>query len=266
MSRISLPSSIARSHLSFHCASAHRLFSTSSPSEKQAKITTTMGQSTWSRSLSQRFNPAGISLFAGVAAKHPHLALPHISVPDIRWIDWAELERLGFRGVVFDKDNTITAPYSLSLWPSLSHSFQQCRASFPGKIAVFSNSAGLRQYDPDGLEARALEDAIEGIHVIRHEVKKPSGTAEDIEKYFGCSASLLVMVGDRHFTDVVYGNINGFLTICTEPLTLSGETFIVKEVRKLENLLVNRWSQQGLKPLRHNLLSEIKQCVKPPSL
>ena len=26
------------------------------------------------------------------------------------------------------------------------------------------------------------------------EVKKPSGTAEDIEKYFGCSASLLVMV------------------------------------------------------------------------
>lgn len=29
-------------------------------------------------------------------------------------------------------------------------------------------SPGLRQYDPDGLEARALEDAIEGIHVIRH--------------------------------------------------------------------------------------------------
>lgn len=27
------------------------------------------------------------------------------------------------------------------------------------------------------------------------EVKKPSGTAEDIERYFGCPASLLVMVG-----------------------------------------------------------------------
>lgn len=27
------------------------------------------------------------------------------------------------------------------------------------------------------------------------EIKKPAGTAEDIEKFFGCSASLLVMVG-----------------------------------------------------------------------
>ncbi|KAJ0966202.1 hypothetical protein J5N97_027340 [Dioscorea zingiberensis] len=264
MSRISLPPSIAH-HSSFHCVSIHRLFSTSKPTAKQAR-SASMGQWRWSRDLGQRFNPAGISLFAGVAAKHPHLALPHISVPDIRWIDWAELERLGFRGVVFDKDNTITAPYSLSLWPSLSDSFQQCRAAFPGKIAVFSNSSGLYHYDPDGSEARALEDAIEGVHVIRHEVKKPAGTAEDIEKYFGCSASFLVMVGDRHFTDIVYGNRNGFLTICTEPLSFSGEPFIVKKVRKLENFFVNCWYRRGLKPLRHPLLSEANCCIKPPSL
>ncbi|MQL77088.1 hypothetical protein Taro_009486, partial [Colocasia esculenta] len=62
------------------------------------------------------------------------------------------------------------------------------------------------------------------------ETKKPAGTAEDIEKYFGCSASHLIMVGDRCFTDVVYGNQNGFLTILTGPLTLSNEPFIVQQL------------------------------------
>ncbi|RRT82688.1 hypothetical protein B296_00019489 [Ensete ventricosum] len=75
----------------------------------------------------------------------PRLALPHLSVPDIRWVDWPALRRLGFRGVVFDKDNTLTAPYSLSLWPSLDPSFRLCHSAFPaGSIAVFSNSAGAR--------------------------------------------------------------------------------------------------------------------------
>jgi phosphatidylglycerophosphatase GEP4 len=41
---------------------------------------------------------------------------------------------------------------------------------------------------------------------------------------------LLLQVGDRYFTDVVYGNRNGFLTVFTEPLNVSDESFIVKRV------------------------------------
>lgn len=96
----------------------------------------------WKKSLGQSLNSAGIASFLSVATKKPQLALPHISVPDVRWIDWFELKQLGFCGVVFDKDNTLTAPYSLSLWPALSGSFDRCQAAFPGKVAVFSNSAG----------------------------------------------------------------------------------------------------------------------------
>ncbi|URE29837.1 hypothetical protein MUK42_12909 [Musa troglodytarum] len=220
----------------------------------------------WQRSLGQLFNREGAASLLSVAASEPRLALPHLSVPDIRWVDWPALRRLGFRGVVFDKDNTLTAPYSLSLWPPLDPSFRLCRSAFPaGSIAVFSNSAGLKQFDPDGEEAKALEKSIGGIHVIRHEVKKPAGTAEDIERYFGCPASLLVMVGDRIFTDVVYGNKHGFLTILTEPLCLSEEPFIVNQVRKLERLLVNSWHQKGFEPPKHALLAEAKQCIKAPS-
>lgn len=215
--------------------------------------------------LGQGFNWVGISSAVLVMTRDRHLALPHISVKDIRWIDWVELKKKGFRGVVFDKDNTLTVPYSLSLWPPIESSLDICKSVFGDNVAVFSNSAGLYQYDPDGSKARALQEAI-GIHVVRHGAKKPGGSAEDIEKYFGCSASLLIMVGDRHFTDMVYGNRNGFLTILTAPLSLVEEPFIVKQVRKLEASLVNYWNRRGLKPMSHSLLSEAMQCVKvtPP--
>lgn len=99
----------------------------------------------WQRALGQLFNREGAASLLSVAASEPRLALPHLSVPDIRWVDWPTLHRLGFRGVVFDKDNTLTAPYSLSLWPPLDPSFRLCRSTFPaGSIAIFSNSAGAR--------------------------------------------------------------------------------------------------------------------------
>ncbi|WVY93005.1 hypothetical protein V8G54_032093 [Vigna mungo] len=89
---------------------------------------------------------------------------------------------------------------------------------------------------------------------------KPGGTAEETEKHFGCEASRLIMVGDRPFTDIVYGNRNGFLTILTEPLSLAEEPFIVKQVRKLENSFVRYWSRRGLKPLGQSLLPDPNIC------
>ncbi|KAH1034717.1 hypothetical protein GYH30_054911 [Glycine max] len=213
--------------------------------------------------LGQRINLEGILCSTMVILKDPKLAMPHISVPDIRYVDWAELRRKGFKGVVFDKDNTITAPYSLKSWPPLESSLECCKSEFGHDIAVFSNSAGLHEYDHDGSKARMLEGAI-GIKVIRHRVKKPAGTAEEIEKHFGCEASQLIMVGDRPFTDIVYGNRNGFLTILTEPLSLAEEPFIVKQVRKLETSFVSFWSRRGLDPLSQKLLSDPKPCVKEP--
>ncbi|CAA7394346.1 unnamed protein product [Spirodela intermedia] len=216
------------------------------------------------RALGQRLNMAGLAFFCRVlsAEEGRRLALPQVCVPDIRWIDWRALERLGFRGVVFDKDNTLTSPYSLFLWPPITASLGHCMQAFPGRVAIYSNSAGLSQYDPDSSKAKALEDSIEGVHVIRHVTKKPAGTVDEIEQYFGCSASQLIMVGDRCFTDVVYGNRNGFLTILTEPLNLSEEPLVVQLVRKLEQHLLTCWRKKGLKPLEHSLLSDWKQCTR----
>lgn len=226
-------------------------------------ICTNMWWAELKAALGQRINVEGIVSSTMVFVKDRHLALPHVTVPDIRYIDWAELQKRGFKGVVFDKDNTLTAPYSLTLWGPLSSSIEQCKSVFGHDIAVFSNSAGLYEYDHDASKAMKLEGKI-GIKVIRHRVKKPAGTAEEIEKHFGCRSSQLIMVGDRPFTDIVYGNRNGFLTILTEPLSLADELFIVRQVRKLEVTLVNCWFRRGLKPISHSLLPDAMQCVKDP--
>lgn len=211
--------------------------------------------------LGQRINLEGITCSIGILVKDRQLVLPHVSVRDIRSIDWAELKSMGFEGVVFDKDNTITVPYSLSLWPPLESSIEECKFLFGSNIAVFSNSAGLYEYDPTGKEARALEKAT-GIKVLRHRAKKPAGTAEEVERDFGCESSRLVMVGDRPFTDIVYGNRNGFLTILTKPLSEAEEPFIVRQVRKFELAMVRRWLRKGIKPCSHGLLPCPQQCVK----
>ncbi|KAH7861638.1 hypothetical protein Vadar_028739 [Vaccinium darrowii] len=197
--------------------------------EDRSSISTNMRWADFKGALGQSINLEGIVSSVSVLARDRQLALPHVSVPDIR------------------------------------SSMEQCKSVFGDDIAVFSNSAGLLEFDPDGRKARAVEYAI-GIKVIRHRVKKPGGTAEEIEKHFGCESSQLIMVGDRPFTDVVFGNRNGFLTILTEPLSLAEEPFIVKQVRKLEVALVNWWSKRGLKPTSHGLLPDAGCCVKdtPP--
>ena len=78
------------------------------------------------------------------------LALPHLAVPSIDSLDWGALARAGFRGCVFDKDNTLTAPYAAAVEPALRPALERCRAAFDGRLVLFSNSAGLSQYDPEG--------------------------------------------------------------------------------------------------------------------
>lgn len=231
---------------------------------KSLVISSNMWWADLKAALGQRINVEGIVSSVSVIVKDRHLVLPHVSVRDLRYIDWGELKKRGFKGVVFDKDNTLTAPYSLAIWPPLRPSIEQCKAVFGHDIAVFSNSAGLTEYDHDDSKAKALE-AETGIRVLRHKTKKPAGTAEEVEKHFGCASSELIMVGDRPFTDIVYGNRNGFLTVLTEPLSRAEEPFIVRQVRRLELALLKRWLRKGLKPVDHILVSDVTPFVKDPS-
>ncbi|KAL5543120.1 hypothetical protein UlMin_010830 [Ulmus minor] len=81
----------------------------------------------------------------GVVLNDHHYAFPHIFVLDIWYIDWVELHRKGFQGLVFDKDNTITIPYSLAicnpLGPSIGNviKISLARTWFPISISECLN-------------------------------------------------------------------------------------------------------------------------------
>jgi phosphatidylglycerophosphatase GEP4 len=199
--------------------------SSSGRSRAAPRVAAMASSSSWSRKvarLQQNFNSAGISLFLQIAGSDHPLALPHVSVPDISHVDWEALAAAGFRGCVFDKDNTICRPFALEVEPRLQQSMARCKASacacrlprlgpstprppnplaapqaaFQDRVVLFSNSAGLQQYDPDGAEAAQLERQF-GLRVLRHSEKKPAGGCAEAEAQLGCSAAEMVMIGDR---------------------------------------------------------------------
>jgi Mitochondrial PGP phosphatase len=78
------------------------------------------------------------------------LSVPHLTVPAVTQLNWAALREAGFQGCVFDKDNTLTAPFSTDMEDEVKRSLQQCQACFEGRVVLLSNSAGLQQFDPEG--------------------------------------------------------------------------------------------------------------------
>ena len=54
------------------------------------------------------------------------------------------------------------------------------------------------------------------------------------------------MVGDRYFTDVLYGNRHGMLTIRPAPFAPRGDSRVVRAARLLEDTLVARWRRRKL--------------------
>ncbi|KAG2422414.1 hypothetical protein HXX76_016059 [Chlamydomonas incerta] len=200
----------------------------------------------------QNFNSAGVGLFFSLFGGNQSLALPHLAAPDIRHVDWRALKAAGFQGLVFDKDNTLSLPFALEVEPRLAPALADCLGAFGGRAVLYSNSAGLAQYDPEGKEAAALEAAL-GIPVLRHADKKPGGGCAELEAHFGCAASQLIMVGDRYLTDIAFGNRHGMLTVHVQPLTTSGEPFGVVMARRIEEFWVARWTSVGVHPPAHTL-------------
>lgn len=137
--------------------------------------------------------------------------MPHLAVKRLSSINWKQLRAAGLKGrgfalrsksenvsgCVFDKDNTLTRPFELTVHKDVVTSLMACKEAFEGCVVLFSNTAGLTQYDPKGIdptrlqrlakpagkEADHLEETL-GIRVLRHEEKKPSGRVQELEAFF----------------------------------------------------------------------------------
>ena len=210
-----------------------------------------------SRALSQYVNLDAVAMLRRVATT-PSLAVPHLRVAHVGSVDWAALHSSGIRGVVFDKDNTLTDPYVDELAADAVPAIAACREVFGSdRLLIMSNSAGGRD-DAGWCAARAVESSL-GMAVLRHGKKKPAG-GDEVMSWFrerseagvGVSPHELVFVGDRLLTDVVFGNLHGMLTVHVQPFTLRGDNPAARVIRTVENrvlLPLLRWKRPPPHPL-----------------
>ena len=183
--------------------------------------------------------PAVRTLFT--ILRQPSLLIPSLAVQDLSHVDISSLSKRGIKGIVLDKDNTITAPYSLSIHPRVEDSLHNLMSSFPDKVAILSNSAGTPD-DKDFLEAEQIEAEL-GIPVIRHQEKKPGGLQETLDHFqLELLPAEIAMVGDRLLTDVVFGNLHGMYTIHVQLLTTENDNAMARVIRSFENLGLRIWN------------------------
>jgi phosphatidylglycerophosphatase GEP4 len=189
--------------------------------------------------------------------RRPSLVVPHVAVDHISQVNFDALQRhAGVQAIIFDKDNTLTAPYQHVTHPLAQRGLQHALDVFGhDRVAILSNSAGTASEDVDFQDARAIEEQM-GIAVIRHVEKKPGGLP-DVLKHFNmlnssdsnesaataASASHICMIGDRLLTDIVFGNLHGMLTIHTLPL-LKGR----------DNRRIDNWTALWIRPVENALL------------
>ncbi|KAJ3258272.1 hypothetical protein HK103_003753 [Boothiomyces macroporosus] len=163
----------------------------------------------------------------------PSLFVPRLQTNNLTTLNFQKLKALGIRAIVFDKDNTVTRPYENHVYPPFQKAWDECRSQF--KVLIVSNSVGSK----DDQEKTYLQVEREtGAKVLLHTNKKPSG-AEVLPKYFDCKPSEIAVVGDRLFTDIVYGNrIGAYTILVTEIITEKGDNPFAIQIRKFERLFL----------------------------
>lgn len=198
--------------------------------------------------MAQWWNPDAMVYFPVARFFRNKLAIPHFCVRDIRSVDPKRLLDCGFSGVVFDKDNTLTAPYINEIYPIITDAFAAFRGAYGNRMVIMSNSAGTKD-DDAYRDARKIESDL-GITVLHHDHKKPGGI-EAVVEHFKCKPCKLAMIGDRIFTDIVFGNRYGLLTIHTALLTEEGDLRVAVKARRYELKLLEHWKKQGKRAPAH---------------
>lgn len=165
----------------------------------------------------QSLNTKALAALAYVL-RHPTVLVPHVSVANVSELNYRAMkENANIRAVVFDKDNTLTAPYASDVHADASAGLEAAKAVFGVRnVAILSNSAGTND-DPGFHDAARIEESL-GISVIRHADKKPGGLREVLDHFGVDDPASVCVIGDRLLTDVVFGNLHSMLTVHTLPL------------------------------------------------
>jgi uncharacterized protein len=126
------------------------------------------------------------------------------NVMKINPINFKEKELL-----IFDIDNTLFYPESTKIDPKVEKWFK--KASKCNKCICLSNSNTIKQREKEIKK-------ILGCDIFISSRKKPSKKLfKEVQQKYKVKASKMVMIGDMHLTDVLFGNRGGATTIHVKP-------------------------------------------------
>ena len=197
--------------------------------------------------------------------------MPHVAVRNVDELNYDALRAAGVASIIFDKDNTLTAPYVDTAHIDVADSIKRAKDAFgEDNCIVLSNSAGSGDDAPEYNAAKACEAAL-GLRVARHpDAQKPQCLAGVVDS-LGKDANTVAVVGDRLSTDILAANGIGALSVHTRPLDTKGDNPVAAFSRFLENrLLLPLLRRLGAAPPTHPAVADLAHtqpgtALPPPS-
>jgi len=168
--------------------------------------------------------------------RNPHHILPHYRTSSI--LTLPPLHTLNITHILFDLDNTLTYPHTYNIPHPQKSQLRKLKKIHT--LYILSNSAGCNNETKRATQCEKQT----GLEVIRYNAKKPNGQEEVLDylkRQEGGSdlkTSQIAMIGDRNFTDIVFGNRAGMLTIKVAP--------ILPNSREIVGLGIWRWIEEAL--------------------
>ena len=206
----------------------------------------------------QSWNPLALIATARTLIRRPGLLVPHVAVRNVDELNYDALRAAGVASIIFDKDNTLTAPYVDTAHIDVADSIKRAKDAFGAdNCIVLSNSAGSGDDAPDYNAARACEAAL-GLRVARHPDAQKPQCLVDVVDSLGKDAGTVAVVGDRLATDVLAANEIGALSVHTRPLDTKGDNPAALVSRFLENrILLPLLRRLGAAPPTHPAVADL---------
>lgn len=143
-------------------------------------------------------------------------------------LDLAELERLGYRALLFDVDNTITTWNSPDIAPEVVAWFAALADSSLQGCIISNNSAE---------RLRPLAEQLGLQFVSKARKPLPVGYRRAM-RLLGVEKRQTLMIGDQLLTDILGANLAGVDSVLLKPISLAKEFRWTYVNRRIERLII----------------------------
>ncbi len=160
------------------------------------------------------------------------LFYPSEYVDSVFDIDFEALYARGFRGLLFDIDNTLV-PHGADSTPEVDALFEKLQRIGFRSLMLSNNGKARIERFLQNIDARFIDNA----------GKPRPGAYREAVRLLGLRKDQVLVIGDQVFTDILGANLSGLSSILVRFIGWQTETDIGKR-RKLEQRILKRYEKQ----------------------